>query len=613
MSVLETPRILFSGQIAWDPIVTNNNEPFYNEDTSSTVFPQRVEDIERKVAEFRAEAIAAVDTVTTPDGIVKWSWNPDGTHRSSFFNSSVSGADHGQGGDLCADPFVAAPVNFLGMLVDLEPYGAYTSQLFFDAMSLGIAGGCRIAARRSTRMTARYINFNRNPIGWKAGGASVVFQTCFGKNDLEIDAFNSPTLQALQKALEDDDVLGLTVQFNAYRTVYYDCPEIATNHPGVPNTKALDPQSAALIAKLTGGGFQPNPARSMMVGVAGLWRTGEPVNEPCDRVLLESANSPVATAHARLTGDSVTLDLSNSISETGLDLVKQDLGDLTVVAIDRNTEKLTKLATFGYAEYDRTAYLRTSGIVTLKVDPATAAAAASMDLQLINSENDLLLDEAALRVLPLVPNLYMSTSATALAEFQVYDRGVPAGGGIEVTFYVMRADGTPEGQQFKLTTTDQGRVRFTLAMGGGGRINAYVSVPGPNPVAPTADGIDPQVNTYLYVRVLPADKDIALLPATWENVYTHVLANWKAMAPCMDNWLDLSNEAQIRSFGPMIKRLTDKAAFENYRYMPVTRDLTEGQRTLLYNFLDNAAPSVTSSETVATAPTFAERSRLLRG
>ena len=30
---------------------------------------------------------------------------------------------------------IGAPVTFTGMLVDAEPYGSYSSQLFFDKMS----------------------------------------------------------------------------------------------------------------------------------------------------------------------------------------------------------------------------------------------------------------------------------------------------------------------------------------------------------------------------------------------------------------------------------------------------------------------------------------------
>ena len=36
----------------------------------------------------------------------------------------------------------------------------------------------------------------------------------------------------------------------------------------------------------------------------------------------------------------------------------------------------------------------------------------------------------------------------------------------------------------------------------------------------------------------------------------------------------------------MIKRLTDPAHFEDFRFMPVTRDMTAGERTLLYKFLE---------------------------
>jgi hypothetical protein len=58
------------------------------------------------------------------------------------------------------------------------------------------------------------------------------------------------------------------------------------------------------------------------------------------------------------------------------------------------------------------------------------------------------------------------------------------------------------------------------------------------------------------------------------------------MSPCIDNWLDLGSLEQMKTYGNMIEKLTDPANFEAYRYMPVTRDITSGQRTLLNNFLD---------------------------
>ena len=73
------------------------------------------------------------------------------------------------------------------MLVDLEPYGSYSSQLFFDTMSFGIDGGCRIFAPRSSRVTDRYINLGRNPVYYIAGFASVIWQTSFAKADGLID------------------------------------------------------------------------------------------------------------------------------------------------------------------------------------------------------------------------------------------------------------------------------------------------------------------------------------------------------------------------------------------------------------------------------------------
>jgi hypothetical protein len=208
------------------------------------------------------------------------SWNPHGTHRSSLVNTTVGGFDLGQG-LIINDPFVSTPVNLTGMLVDLEPFGGFTSQIFFDKMVFGVDGGYRILAPRSARFTDRYVNLSRTTYpAFHAGIASVIWQTSFAKTDgLLIDSFDSPALQALAAALEEESVLGLTVRINTYCTVYY-------NNPSLTNTNSGS-DAKQLIAKLNTGGFQPNPAVSLVVGVVGLWRSDEPVGEPGDRAMIQ--------------------------------------------------------------------------------------------------------------------------------------------------------------------------------------------------------------------------------------------------------------------------------------------------------------------------------------
>jgi hypothetical protein len=122
-----------------------------------------------------------------------------------------------------------------------------------------------------------------------------------------------------------------------------------------------------------------------------------------------------------------------------------------------------------------------------------------------------------------------------------------------------------------------------------------------------------QLNTYVYIRTLPADDTIGKLPPVWSNVQKFVLRNWQAMAPCMDNWLDLGNPNQIKSFATVLRRLTDKNNFEAFRFMPVTRDMTAGQRKLLYAFLDGApAVAVAAAGTTPEPKSVEELSRSMR-
>jgi hypothetical protein len=161
------------------------------------------------------------------------------------------------------------------------------------------------------------------------------------------------------------------------------------------------------------------------------------------------------------------------------------------------------------------------------------------------------------------------------------------------------------------TTTDQNGVLSLAVAGTTGVIFAYVPVLA-NGDAPPLQGIDTQANTYMYVRVRPGDANVGLMPPTWDNVYAHVLANWNAMAPCMDNWLMLDDPAQVKAHAGILKRLTDPARFESFRFMPVTRDMSKGERTLLYKYLDAPADVVPQAAAAPAAPLSRNRAALSR-
>lgn len=615
MSVLEIPRVYFKGEVSWDPVTTNNYAPTdapaaYDENgCDSTLNVARVGSA--NVAPFRS---AAIDEVVSAGN-----WNPAGSYRSPFYNSYVSGVDLGQGLDT-SDPFVSAPVAFTGMLVDAEPYGAYSSQLFFDDMCFGIDGGCRIYGKRVTRFTDRYINFFANPTNnMIAGVASVVWQTCFDKQQgLIIDAHDSRALAALRACLDDDDVLGTMVRFVTYRTVYYDDETLSNGSP------ASAAAGQALQAKLKAGGFQPNPARSLLVGTVGLWRRGDPMHEPGDRALLTTGvpikvssdpkiNTGVCgSAWARVGNDRITLDLSNCIPWASRIPTKANLGDLRIVAADPPPAvAIMNVATIPASAYGEAAYAATSGIIDIPIDSGLARTLKGMNLGVMGGDGTKYLDEAPLRAIPSQPNLYIDQGTTTATQVQVYERGAPAGAGIKVT---MSELGATQQTAVAQVTDAAGQVSFPLS-GATGTVTGLVFQPGDNPTLPvTANAFDTQTYTYMYLRVLPADAAIGVLAPTWDNVHNYVLSNWEAMAPCMDNWLRLGDEAQVRAYATVIRKLTDPANFESFRFMPVTRDMTAGQRRLLYNFLDSGPglKAVAAPTEGASPPDFAQLSRAMR-
>ncbi len=555
MSVLDTPRVYFRGQITWDPIVTNNYVPLYDLSTGKpTLGPSTVGD-------YRERARRA---------ITNGNWNMHGTHRSTFFETTVTGVDLGSG-LATDDALVGVPVTFAGKLVDLDPYGATTSQLFFDELSCGIQGGSQILAPRAGPMVARRINFARNT-GYRvvAGVASVVWQASFPTGGgLSVHPRGSNVLTALRDLLaaDDNDVAGLTVRINAYRTVYYGT-EVPT-----------DQQAHGLADEIAGGGFHPNPARSLLVGVIGLWRKGEPSSVPGDRVLARAEGSPVCTGFARVTGGTLAIDLANSVQETGFDVRKLDLGPLSVVAKGASGE--VELGVVDFEAYDTSAYEATAGIVTLPVDPAQAAAAEAGDLEVRSADGSVLLTEQPLTVVADPPNVYLEEGGEARVTLRALLRGRTPGAPVSVTL----VEDTGSLPVIDVETDSDGTVAVSIESGPPGSWTRIL-VPWQGQQPPLPPGLDTDQSEYVVLRTLPADDDIAALEPTFDNVHQFVLRDWEALAPCMDNWLLLGDEQQCRTYARLIRRLTSQDRFDGYGYMPVTRDLTRGQRTLLHRWCD---------------------------
>ena len=202
MSILETPRIYFKGRIAWDPVTTNNypagQAPLYDEDDCDSCSARRLSEARTSPGSARrrwAEVVTAGN------------WNPHGTLPLAVLRHAFRRGHRKR--PRRRRSLRQRPVRFTGMLVDLEPYGASSSQLFFDDISFGIDGGCRIYGRRVTRSpTATSTSAQpeqQHGRRHRRGG----WQASFPKDQgLQVDSHGSPALQALAGHMADADVLG---------------------------------------------------------------------------------------------------------------------------------------------------------------------------------------------------------------------------------------------------------------------------------------------------------------------------------------------------------------------------------------------------------------------
>ena len=595
MSVLSFPRLYFRGLVSWDPGLTNNSSRIYDAADVQLTLPPGV----------------------TFDTFRQWvfdndsgNWNYYGTHTCAFLPDKTlitGGALNPSDGLVTTDPIVGKPVQLQGKLVDLDPAGVFTSQIYFDNFSFGDAqAGAR--GERFHRMHSRWINFRRNFGGLPiAGNAAVVWQTVFPRDKLNIfNVANSELLKALDHSMSQDGAQGLMVRFCTYRTLYF--------QNGILNDIAQQPRTTAELHELYKQGLIfSNPAYSLVAGVMGVWKSGELASVPGGRYLAPGAAVKpinVAAGPVRLgpcvaeldrAGYVLSLDLNSTIPEIDMAVTKADYGPLTVAVRQGNV--VETIATIDPAAYARAAYENSAGIIDIPItdDQADKIEAGQLILQVQqDGQTVTALAETEFVAQADERDNYLNENLPRDVKLHVSHKGKAAPDGTPVL--VVRYDRT--GRRLAvgiappevLTTGADGRVDLNLTPQAPGFINIGLlpfAANTPQPVIP--EQLDIMAAFFLCVRTLPFDDQLAAQTPdsqlTFKFVYENILRVYDLLNGVMsspDIGLSLSDESiwTTPATADLLKTVTAEDSFEVFNHMPVTRELSAGKLNLLQRFCD---------------------------
>jgi hypothetical protein len=499
MSVLDLPRLNFSGEALWNPDTANNSPGVYDENT-----------LQQNPAIAPADFVSWLTSIsqTPPPGqqVLNGSWNTYGDQGCWFRNTKIVGVQSAYNQTssddrICTDP--AALLQMVGQsfteggtpparMVDVAPYQSTTTQLFLKWLQLGnnqLGFRANVASRMYLRWSMlRNIDFAELPI---AGVAGVIFQTAALAKDIQwFGVANSPALQALQKAANASPNQGIVIQFAVYRTQYY---KNATFN-GKPIATAQD-----LAAAYAAGFKGPNPAQSLITGTIGPWGPNELATAPTQVLLnpmaaVSPVSKPLATsravqegmvaaapqapqsfplgpATAKLyagdpkthAGAYLTVSFVTTILEKNLVPEKQDFGPLALEIADGSGKPLSTI-TIPYQMYARANYLKTSGLLDfpLTSDQVKLIQNPANVLQLSVQQQGkpvIALQQTAFVVETDQRGVYLDQNETTTMTASVYQNGQPAGNNVKVLvaqYYEAPLDPSNSFPYMLVTQTNQG-------------------------------------------------------------------------------------------------------------------------------------------------------------
>ena len=606
MSHLSLPRIHFQGAFIVNPGTGNNEDsvqPTINKGGHVEINFEALENFRVTEANFRRH-------MENP-GPLQGLWNYYGDNDCYFDNATVTsveigGPNKGKATLLSSeeDSLIGARVGLNdAVMVDVNSHSSNGPQIFADEFA--IESDTLLCAGQPTTAYVRWYNFQRNQSLRGFPAHSAVFQFSLPKSEAAfkinsgINGRSSQTLIALNEAMEDSEVQGLTVRMCMYFVLPSFGPKL--------NMREREQQLAMRFAK---GHKLENPAIGRVVGTVGLWRKGELASVTMGRLLnnrwnQQSSCGP-ATAVVDYERQVVVLDLANTFPEKlrlatlfpekDAELEKVDWGTVTLVLKQGQTE-----FEVGTVDYDYSAYKLSSGVTEVSYDYELTDRLKTGLLALRSSKLALpILAEAPYMIDSDDKCVYMHEGERL--DLNIHVKHLGRDSQSQVTLDVIYSKDVSTTEYVALDTLKycgyevkekpvvqvQGAQPLTVTPGQPATLTVQATGVGAALIFCRADKTQPinsSLDFYICVRVLPDDSELGQVSEeklTFDLVYKKVLRYYHLLHPAMSHVFDISKEENWtpRWAHRVLKRI-DPALKNRYSYMPRTRDMSDGRRTLL--------------------------------
>jgi hypothetical protein len=337
----------------------------------------------------------------------------------------------------------------------------------------------------------------------------------------------------------------------------------------------------------------------------------------------------------------VTLDLLSTFLESGrrdaaggaVDLSKIDIGPVRLALSYLDAAGQARCVTIGEVPYDRTTYEEQAGVVEVSfAGQSEVNAQIEEGTLLLCHEPDphlpkrIVLKEVATPVVETDDRcVYAHQDGQATIAVRVFEKGRPIAEPLTIEleqWHDVRS--VTEAPSVESTLPVVVRPGLSWARVGPGdpahAIPAAIAIPAGGdgqmalaPCGPTSPGcykirfippglgdgaerasFDPTIEFFANVRVLPADdySDVPDEKITWDFIYGEVFSYYAVLYPIMSTIIPWGpgdaphNRHKVREFASLIRRFVDRSNISSTMYMPITRELSDGKRTLVQRWCD---------------------------